>query len=142
MKLLILRFYPMRKESLNTINFSLMAYVVIRLGHGISAAIEQFQNHKKITGPLFQGVLSGFSHVQFFVTLRTVACQAPFSMGFSRKEYQSGLPCPPPGDLPNPGIKPESVRSSALPDRFFTTSATQGRPSGIEGSPVVPDLKS
>ena len=95
----------MRKESLNTINFSLMAYVVIRLGHGISAAIEQFQNHKKITGPLFQGVLSGFSHVQFFVTLRTVACQAPFSMGFSRKEYQSGLPCPPPGDLPNPGIE-------------------------------------
>ena len=43
-KLLILRFHPMRKESLNTIYFSLMAYVVIRLDHGISAAIEQFQN--------------------------------------------------------------------------------------------------
>ena len=55
----------MRKESLNTINFSLMAYVVIRLDHGISAAIEQFQNHtKKTTGPLFQGMLSGFSSVQ------------------------------------------------------------------------------
>ena len=41
----------------------------------------------------------------------TVACQAPLSMGFSRQEYWSGLPCPSPGDLPNPGIKP---RSSAL----------------------------
>ena len=34
--------------------------------------------------------------------------QAPLSMGFSRQEYWSGLPCPPPGDLPNPGIKPAS----------------------------------
>jgi len=40
------------------------------------------------------------------VTPRTVDCQAPLSMGFSRQEYWSGLPCPPPEDLPNPGIKP------------------------------------
>ena len=45
-------------------------------------------------------------------------------MGFSRKEYCSGLPCPPPGDLPNPGIKPTSLRSPALAGRFFTTCAT------------------
>ena len=45
-------------------------------------------------------------HVRLFVTPWTVACQAPLSMGFSRQEYWSGLPCPPPGDLPNPGIKP------------------------------------
>ena len=38
----------------------------------------------------------------------TIACQAPLSMGFSRQEYFSGLPCPPPGDLPNPGLKPRS----------------------------------
>ena len=38
----------------------------------------------------------------------TVACQAPLSMGFSRQEYWSGLPFPPPGDLPNPGTKPGS----------------------------------
>ena len=38
----------------------------------------------------------------------TVAHQAPLSMEFSRQEYWSGLPCPPPGDLPNPGIKPRS----------------------------------
>ena len=43
-----------------------------------------------------------------FVTLWTVAHQAPLSMGFSRQDYSSGLPCPPPGDLPNPGIKPTS----------------------------------
>ena len=45
-------------------------------------------------------------------------------MGFSRKEYCSGLPCPPPGDLPNPGIKPTSLRSPALAGRFFTACAT------------------
>ena len=59
------------------------------------------------------GCMQGrFSHVQLFVTLWTVAPQAPPSMGFSREEYQSGLPCPPPGDLPDPGI--ESLKSPAL----------------------------
>ena len=53
-------------------------------------------------------VRSHFSHVQLFVSLWTVACQAPLSMGFPRREYQSGLTCPPPGDLPDPGIKPMS----------------------------------
>ena len=43
-----------------------------------------------------------------FATLWTVAHQAPLSMGFARHEYWSGLPFPPPGDLPNPGIEPES----------------------------------
>ena len=54
-------------------------------------------------------VLSCFSCVRFFATLWTVAHPAPLSMGFSREEYWSGLPCPPPGDLPDPGIKPASV---------------------------------
>ena len=53
---------------------------------------------------------------------RTVAHQAPLSMGFSRQEYWSGLLCPPPGDLPNPGIEPVSLMSPALAGRFFTTS--------------------
>ena len=43
-----------------------------------------------------------------FATLWTVVRQAPLSMGFSRQEYWSGLPCLPPGDLPDPGIKPAS----------------------------------
>ena len=50
-----------------------------------------------------------FSHVQFFVTPWTAACQAPLSMGFSRQEYWGGLPFPPPGDVPDPGIKPVSL---------------------------------
>ena len=69
-------------------------------------------------------LLSCSSHIQLFVTLGTIAYQAPLSIRFSRQEYWSGLPCPPPGDLPNPGIKHMSLMSPALPGRFFTTSAT------------------
>ena len=52
-----------------------------------------------------------------------VARQAPLSVGFSRQEYWSGLPFPPAGDLPDPGIVPKSLASPALAGRFFTTSA-------------------
>ena len=68
--------------------------------------------------------LSHFSHVQLLVTLWTVACQAPLSMIFSKQEYWSGLPSPPPGDLPDPRSKPVSLMSPALAGRFFTTKAT------------------
>ena len=61
-------------------------------------------------------MLSCFSHVQLFVTLWTVAHQAHLFMGFSRQEYWSRLPCSPPGDLPNPGIKPVSPAAPALQD--------------------------
>ena len=54
------------------------------------------------------------SHVQLFGTQWTVAHQAPPSMGFSRQEYWSGLPCPLPGDRPDPGIEPVSPPSPAL----------------------------
>ena len=56
-------------------------------------------------------VLSHFSHVQLLATLWTVACQAPLSLGFSRPEYWSGLPRPPPGDLPDQGLNPISYVS-------------------------------
>ena len=69
-------------------------------------------------------MLSRFSRVRLFATLWTVACQASLSMGFSRQEDWSGLPCPPPGDLPQPEIEPPSLVSPALADGFFTTSAT------------------
>ena len=52
----------------------------------------------------------------------TVAHHAPLFVEFSRQEYWSGLPFPSPGDLPDPGIKPRSLVSPALVDRFFTTS--------------------
>ena len=60
------------------------------------------------------------SYVWLFVTPRTIAHQAPLSMEFSRQEYCSGLPFPPPGDLPNAWIKPTSL---ALAGGFFTTGA-------------------
>ena len=66
-------------------------------------------------------MLSRFSRDRPCATLGTVAHQAPLSRGFSRQEYWSGLPCPPPGDLPHPRTEPESP---ALAGRFFTTSAT------------------
>ena len=58
---------------------------------------------------------------QLFVTPRTVAHQSPLSMGFPRQEYWSGLPFPPPGDLPNLGIKLASPASSTLAGGFLTT---------------------
>ena len=69
-------------------------------------------------------MLSDFSHVLLFATLWTVACQASLSMGFSRKEYLSGLLCPPPGDLPDPDIKLTSLKSPALAGGLFTTTVT------------------
>ena len=62
--------------------------------------------------------------VWLFVTLWTVAHQTPLPMWFSRQEYWSGFSCPPPKDLPNPGIEPASLMSPALAGIFFTTWAT------------------
>ena len=59
-------------------------------------------------------MLSHFSYAQLFATLWTVAHQAPLSIGFSRQEYWSRLPCPPLGDLPNTGIEPTSPVSPTL----------------------------
>ena len=58
-------------------------------------------------------MISSFSHMQVFVTLWTAARQAPQSIGFSRQGYWSGLPFPPPGDLPDLTIEPTSPASSA-----------------------------
>ena len=61
------------------------------------------------------------------VTPSTVAHQVPLSGGFPRQEYWSGLPFPPAGDLPNPGIEPVSFASPTLAGEFFTT-APLGKP--------------
>ena len=73
-------------------------------------------------------MLSSFSRVQLFVTPRTVAHQAPLSMGFSRQEYWSGLPYSP-GVLPYPGIKPTSPALAA-----------DSLPLSLQGSPRVPHI--
>ena len=59
-----------------------------------------------------------------FVTLWTVARQAPLATGFSRQEYWSGLPFASPVDLSNPGIESTSLKFPALADGFFVTSTT------------------
>ena len=76
-------------------------------------------------------MLSRFSHARLFVTLWTVAYQAPLAMRFSRQEYWSALPCPPLGDLPDPGIELMALKSPTLAGRFFTTSATWEAPTRI-----------
>ena len=77
-----------------------------------------------------------------FATPWTIALQTPLSMGFSRQEYWSGLPCPPPGDLPNPGLEVMSLTSPALGGRFFTTSATWKAPKTAQVGIIIPVLKS
>ena len=66
-------------------------------------------------------MLNHFNCVKLFATLWTVTHQASLFMGFSRQEYWSELPCPPPGDLPDLGIQPTTLMSPALASRFFTT---------------------
>ena len=67
-------------------------------------------------------VFSHFSCVRLFATPWTVARQAPLSIGFCRQEYWSGLPFPPPGDLPNPGTETEFPVSPALQASFIPRS--------------------
>ena len=74
------------------------------------------------------------SHVWLFATPWTIARQARLSMGFPRQEKKIGFLCPPPGDLPDPGVKLTSLKSPALGSKFFTTSTT-GSPTGIEYLP-------
>ena len=68
-------------------------------------------------------------------SLQSLDCSlpAPLSMGFSRQEYWGGLPRPPLGDFPHPGIKPTSITSPALAGRFFTTCIFRGFPGGLDG---------
>ena len=74
--------------------------------------------------------------VQLFLTPWTVTHQALLSMGFSRQEYWGGLPFPPPGHLPDSGIKPVSSASPALAGAFFTPEPPE-KPRGFEYSPEV-----
>ena len=84
--------------------------------------------------PLRACVLSRFSCV--FATPWTVAHQVPLSRRFSRQEYWSGLPCPPPGHLPDPGTEPASLMPPALAGRLFPTSITWDAGTHLHPHPV------
>ena len=66
-----------------------------------------------------------------------MAHKAPLSMGFSRQEYRSGVPRPPPGDLSDPGMKPVSPASPTLAARFFISSATWETLDYVDGPQVI-----
>ena len=87
-------------------------------------SVEEGKRHMS----LYTRMLSCFSHV-CFVTLWTVARQALLSMGLYRQEYWSRLPCPPPGDLPDPGIESASPAASAF--------RANSLPLRYQGSPKV-----
>ena len=97
--------------------FSLSSFILIKrlFSYSSLSAI-------RVVGVRITCVLSWLSHVQLFGTSWTATCQYPLSMGFSRQEHWNGLPCSPPGDLPDPGIEPTSLMSPALAGGFFTTS--------------------
>ena len=82
------------------------------------------------------GLLSHLRSVQLFVTLWPVAHQASLSMGFSRQEHRSGLLCPSPGDLPDPGIIPTFPRSPALQADSLPAKPA-GKPKDIKKEPQV-----
>ena len=85
--------------------------------------------HVSENGHSYVGIraLSRFSCVQLFVTPWTVARQAPLLMGFSRQEYWSGLPCPSPEDIPDPGIKPVSHTAGRLLSIWATMEALEDK---------------
>ena len=96
----------------------------MRLDDANFLVLESFVLAAVHLGQVMLLLLSHFSHIQLFVTLWTVAHQAPLSMGFSRQEYWNGLPCPAPGDLPNPGTEVMSLMSPALAGEIFITSTS------------------
>ena len=84
-------------------------------------------------------VLSHLCRVWHFATPWTIACQAPLSVGLSRQEYWSGLPCSPPGDLLDPGVEPVSPASPALQVNSLTTEPLEKPKSGsqLKSPPLV-----
>ena len=102
-------------------------------------------------------MLSRFSRVQLCATPWTVARQAPLSLGFSRQEHWSGLPCPPPGHLPDPGIEPgspalqvdslllshqEGPEGGHAPPRLLAADEGRGRDAQEDGVAGVADSPS
>ena len=84
---------------------------------------QQLQSCPTLCNPM-DCSLPGSSVHGFLQSKKTIAHQAPLSLGFSRQEYWSGLPCSPPGDLPNAEIETVSLMSPVLAGMFFITSTT------------------
>ena len=113
-------FMPTNPEVL----FKKLLFTRVKLLYNVAlvSAVEQSESC------IYTCMLSHFSRVQLFETMQIVAHQALLSMGFSRQNYWNGLPCPPPGNLPHPGIERMFLVSLALAGGFFTTSITWEAP--------------
>ena len=83
---------------------------------------------RELTQTRYVCMLSHFSRALLFATLWTAAGQAPLSLAFSRQEYWSGLPCPSPGNLLDPGIKPASPPAFLALQLDFLLQSHQGSP--------------
>ena len=106
--------WPLKSAWVWVLTLPSTAMVLLKLLH-LSASISSFVIWEQFSAHMMCVLV-----VQSFLTLWlpwTVAHQAPLSMGFSRQEYWSGLPCPPPGDLLDPGMEPASLVSPAVADR-------------------------
>ena len=91
-------------------------------------------SHRQSRGEELEVCAKSLSHVRLFGTPWAVARQAPLSVGFSREEYWSGLPCPPPGDLPDPGIEPVCLNVSCIGRRGLRPP---GKPEQLGVDPVI-----
>ena len=88
---------------------------------GRKALWKSYNSELLFLGEVTEMSAQALSPIQLLATPWTIAHKPPLSMGFPKQEYWSGLPFPPPGDLPNPGIEPKSPVFPALAGRFFTT---------------------
>ena len=108
-----------RKQSVINIT-SRMIFLYKKISR-VTSLIKHSNSRRQRVKAIWVGGVQLLSHARLFVISWTVARQAPLSVGFSRQKYWSGLPCPSPGDLPDPGIEPASPESSASTGGLFTT---------------------
>ena len=115
--------FPWGRWSPGRVNWALPAHRVVRRLPQVLAHTSQTEHEASwiSEGDCASCVLSRFSCVWLCVILWTVACQSSLSMGFSKREYWSGLPCPPPRNLPDPGVEPASPAAPCIAGGFFTT---------------------
>ena len=105
---------PVLNTSLVTLKSSLQSEIIYLSTIYPSSLMSVTGHTKQVCIHTCVCVLSRFSCVRLCDPMGYIARQAPLSIGFSRQEYWSGLPCPPPGDLPHPGIKPVSLYVSCI----------------------------
>ena len=125
------------KVSMGTGRGETLHWVPLELQPGTAMRTEKVKfQHKFGTIYGWNGQLRVLSHSVASDSCNSMDCSLPgsLSLGFSRQEYWSGLPCPPPGDLPEPGIEPPI---SCIAGGFFTIWATREQPGGLLTSTII-----